>query len=258
MSKEKQLEIIPPKSTMALKPLLKPLYSPDEMIAFQKDVTALITKALVQGQDYGSVPGIAKPFLFKSGAERLCKAFGCIAHYDIVASEINYDIETKIKTKYEVKTVQGRFSYTIRCNLKTTEDRIIGDGIGLASTTEKKFSYGPCDNHNTVLKMAQKRALVGAVLNAFGLSDRFTQDEDTITTVPSKSVEATNVITSAPQETTKTKGYEPSNSAHRLSLIKALEERQIPDSYWQTIGDKLTGRSITDLEAVISEVVVDG
>lgn len=253
---DKQLEIISPKSPLALKPLLKPLYSPDEMIAFQKDVTALITKALVQGQDYGSVHGIAKPFLFKPGAERLCKAFGCIAHYDIVASEINYDIENKVKTKYGDNTVKGRFSYTIRCNLKTNEDRVIGDGIGLASTTEKKFSYAPCDNHNTVLKMAQKRALVAAVLNAFGLSDRFSQDEDTIT--PTKSAEASHVVSSSPKETPKAKGYEPGNKTHRLFLIKTLEERQIPDTYWQDIGDKLAGRPISDLEAVISEVVVDG
>lgn len=231
------------------KPSLRPLYSPDEMIAFHKDVTDLITKALVKGQDYGAVPGISKPFLFKPGAERLCKAFGCSAHYEIVSSEVNYDIENKVKTKFGENTAKGRFSYTIRCSLKSNENRIIGDGIGLASTTEKKYAYAPCDNNNTALKMAQKRSLVAAVLNAFGLSDRFTQDEDIAEdpTVPRP--------IAAPTEKKKII-FDEKNDAHINKLEKVLLEKAIPARDHILIAEKLHGKEFNkvNVDQIIEDV----
>lgn len=237
---------------LAKKPSLRPMYSPDEMIEFHKDVTALITKALVKGQDYGSVPGINKDFLFKPGAERLCKAFGCTAHYDIVSSEVNYDVQDKVKTKYEEKTVKGRFSYTIRCSLKANDDRIIGDGIGLASTTEKKYSYAPCDNNNTVIKMAQKRALVAAVLNAFGLSDRFTQDEDSVEeSKPSKpySSAAEDVILFSNADQTQ---------LDKLNI--QLDKRGVPSALHLDVALALEGKPFNakSLESVIKNMPIHG
>lgn len=228
------------------KPSLKPLYSPDEMISFHKDVTELITKALVDGQDYGSVPGIQKKFLFKPGAERLCKAFGCTAHYEVIASEVNYDIETKVKTKYGENNAKGRFSYTIRCSLKTADDRVIGDGIGLASTTEKKYSYAPCDNNNTVIKMAQKRALIASVLNAFGLSDRFSQDEDTV-----NNEESSEKTTNDRSDSTGKKAparkvvFDAKNQAFLDKLEKVLVERKTPPDQHLAIADWLDGKEFS-------------
>lgn len=237
---------------LAKKPSLRPLYSPDEMIAFHKDVTELITKALVHGQDYGTVPGIAKPFLFKPGAERLCKAFGCTAHYEVIASEVNYDIENKVKTKYGENNVKGRFSYTIRCSLKANDDRTIGDGIGLASTTEKKYAYAPCDNNNTVIKMAQKRALVAAVLNAFGLSDRFTQDED--------SIEDTKVSKPTSDSTEKPVIFQSANQEQLDKLNVQLDKRGIPAALHLDVALALEGKPFNakTLDSVIKDMPIHG
>jgi hypothetical protein len=53
---------------------------------------------------------------------------------------------------------------------------IVGEGLGACSTLESKYIDRPRDLENTVIKMAQKRGAVAAALNAFALSDRFTQD----------------------------------------------------------------------------------
>lgn len=232
--------------TEPAKPSLKPVYSANDMIEFHKDVTTLITKALEFGKDYGTVQGISKPFLFKSGAERLCKAFGAAASYDIVDKEVDHEASLDISTKYGEKTVKGYYSYTVKCTLRNQNDHIIADGIGLCSTREKKFQHAPHDQQNTVLKMAQKRAMVAATLNAFGLSDRFSQDEDTIDTV-SKPVAAVKKEAS--------KGYDPQDKKHQDFLLKELETRQIPAEHWDTIGNKLAGKSFTDIQAIIEEVV---
>src|SRR6267142_694369 len=55
-------------------------------------------------------------------------------------------------------------------------DKVVGTIVGSASTMEAKYIDRPRDCENTVLKMAQKRAHVGAALGAFGMSDQFTQD----------------------------------------------------------------------------------
>jgi hypothetical protein len=57
-----------------------------------------------------------------------------------------------------------------------TRGQVVGDCIGVCSTMESKYVDRPRDCENTALKIAQKRAHVGATLNAFGLSEQFTQD----------------------------------------------------------------------------------
>jgi hypothetical protein len=43
-----------------------------------------IKRALMaEGTDYGTVPGVPKAFLWKSGAETLDKAFGLVATFDV-------------------------------------------------------------------------------------------------------------------------------------------------------------------------------
>jgi hypothetical protein len=132
--------------------------------------------------------------LLKPGAERVCFAFGCSPRYEVVAREIEHDRNvpwTKRKKVWrnqfkgdreftwqeEAGTSLGLYRYEIRCQLVRREDAaVVAEGLASCSTMESKYIDRPRDCENTVLKMAQKRALVAAVLNGFGLSDRFTQD----------------------------------------------------------------------------------
>lgn len=75
---------------------------------------------------YGSVPGIPQKFLFKAGAEKLCMTFRLIPHYTID------------KTVHD----RGHLSYDITCTLThQPSGSVVGEGVGSASTLEKKYRY---------------------------------------------------------------------------------------------------------------------
>ena len=70
------------------------------------------------------------------------------------------------------------FHYHYRCTL-VRQGEVVGQGDGSCNSKEKKYekqSYKVYDLTNTIIKMAQKRALVGAVLSSCGASEFFTQD----------------------------------------------------------------------------------
>lgn len=175
--------------------IVRPIVTPAAMIEAHTEVAQLIAKALTKDTDYGVIPGAGtKPTLLKPGAERLVKAFGCVARYHIVETERDHNFPvsyTKRKKVWANKfkgdraftwaeehgMAEGLYRYVVRAEIvRLDASEVVGDGLGSCSTMETKYVDRPRDCENTVLKMAQKRALVAAVLNAFGLSDRFTQD----------------------------------------------------------------------------------
>lgn len=179
--------------------IVRPVMTPTGMIEAHREVSDLIAKALEAGKDYGVIPGTgSKPTLLKPGAERLVKAFGCVARYHIIETERdhNFPVQWSKRKKAwrnqfkgdkafswteETGTSLGLYRYVVRCELvRLDASEVVGDGLGSCSTMESKYIDRPRDSENTVLKMSCKRALVAASLNAFGLSDRFTQDVEDV------------------------------------------------------------------------------
>lgn len=116
-----------------------------------------------EGLHFGAIQGCGpKPVLLKPGAEVLAFAFQLTPKYEI--QQTNLD--------------KGDREYLITCEIfHRPTGGYVGQGIGSASTMEKKFSRGnPADMYNTVLKMAKKRAFVDAILTCTAASDCFTQD----------------------------------------------------------------------------------
>jgi len=58
-----------------------------------------IQDALTKDLDYGTVPGIKKPFLLQPGAEKLQLAFNVIAHHEVVEKEVDHDRVTPYKVE---------------------------------------------------------------------------------------------------------------------------------------------------------------
>ena len=123
---------------------------------------ALIKSQMVDGQDYGTIPGTSKPTLLKPGAEKILMLMGLTSEFDIIDSTRDFEY--------------GFFQYQVKCRLYKN-GVLITEGLGACNTKESKYiNRDACSIDNTMLKMAKKRALVDAALLVASLSDLFTQD----------------------------------------------------------------------------------
>lgn len=143
----------------------------DQLIERRTKIEDAMQRAMKKGVHYGTIPHVSKPTLFKPGAELLCTLFMFDPEYE---SETSFD-------------ENGHFHVKTKCVLfhMPTGNRI-ASGEGYCTTAEKRYAFKrggverPREDlpelYNTVVKMANKRALVAAVLNATAASDVFTQD----------------------------------------------------------------------------------
>lgn len=131
-------------------------------------------KVLKVDLDYGIIPGTKKPTIYKSGAEKLAFAFNLGAKYEVESKIEDPFKEWEFETSNGKKVARGYFRYTVRCILinKSTGETW-GSQLADCDSLERGRETAPS---NTILKMAEKRAFNGAVLNATFTSDRFTQD----------------------------------------------------------------------------------
>lgn len=175
--------------------LLKPIAPPAQIIAQQNEMRGFMKEVLEEGRDYGIIPGVDKPSLLQPGAQRINVAFGIIPHFTTIEAQVDHDrvVEWSKRKKvfqnrqwtgdWAIESGQsiGVYRYVVRCELVHRDTGIVvGESLGACSTLESKYIDRPRDSENTCLKMAQKRAFVGATLSTYGLSDEFTQDvEDT-------------------------------------------------------------------------------
>lgn len=168
----------------------------DVVQRFFKDV-------MIEGQDYGVIPGTDKPALLKPGAEKLCELYGYSPMMKVV--EEDKDLHS------------GFYMATVTMQLVSRKTgAIVAEGTGSANTHESRYRWrwlypeklpagldpahlvkrsgnkkgggtwtqyrvendDPFSLWNTVLKMAKKRALVDVALSATRSSGLFTQDPE--------------------------------------------------------------------------------
>jgi len=129
-----------------------------------KTMVAFVQAQMKRDIDFGIIPGTKKPTLLKPGAEKLCRLFSLRPSYEIIHQITDFD--------------KPIFHYHYRCTLLRQRE-MVGQGDGSCNSREKKYEkqkYKIFDLTNTICKMAQKRALVAAVLSSCGASAFFTQD----------------------------------------------------------------------------------
>ncbi len=117
-----------------------------------------------EGGDYGIIPYTKKMSLLKPGAEKLAKLFGLVPSYECMAKVEDWD---------------KRFVfYKYKCTLTHyASGKIVGDAIRSCNNKEKKHAAKDVyDVANTIESVAQKRALVAAVVQATMASDIFDAD----------------------------------------------------------------------------------
>jgi hypothetical protein len=122
---------------------------------------------------FGTVPGCgSKMVLLKPGADVLAMTFRLVPQFAVTRTELQ----------------DGHREYDVTCSMYGADGAMLGQGVGSASTMEKKYRYRRdakgnqaenadiADVYNTVLKIAKKRAHIDATLTVTGAADLFTQD----------------------------------------------------------------------------------
>lgn len=143
-----------------------------------KNFQETVKNLLNESEDYGKVFEGAKPSLWKSGAEKILNILNA-----------RYEIKNK-EEKQEIVEIEGTkillYDVTITVAIKKNGETI-AEGVGSCNSAERKYSKDRRGNlikdltyyfglKNTILKMAEKRALIDAVLHISALSNIFTQD----------------------------------------------------------------------------------
>lgn len=191
-----------------------------------------IQEMLVPGEDYGQIPGIPKPTLFKPGAEKLLNYYGFYATEVIEGKTEDWD--------------KPFFSYTVKVQVFNKRSGYLeSECIGNANSREKRYlrKDGTFDYSmvNTLIKMAHKRALVGAVLLACRASTIFTQDVEDLPReviqemTASRTVQADDLATEPQRKKlyamTKVKGITPAQAKEdMLSLFGKDDSKQLTKS----------------------------
>ena len=118
-----------------------------------------IASELKENVDYGTIPGVrsSKPCLFKPGAEKFCSLLQ-------LRAEFAKDQETLDMAGGK----EGLIAYVCRL-IHNPTGQVVAEGRGACSVGEKQ------GNVNTTIKIAEKRAMIDAVLR-LGLSESYTQD----------------------------------------------------------------------------------
>lgn len=187
--------------------LSRPVMELAMAIELFKEIATFVANAMVDGVDYGKViQGDSKPSLMKPGSEKLMIWWGLTPEF-IVNKEVIDTPEGQIISVDSIcilRDKRGAVKGWCQANCNSGENKYrnnyewvpqweIPDGTDVSKLevkTLKKKSGGtfkkyrlekplnPWNHFNTITKMSQKRAIVGATLQATGTSDMFTQDRE--------------------------------------------------------------------------------
>jgi hypothetical protein len=183
-------------------------YTPAELQTWSLGLVDLVRAVLIEGTDYGVIPGTPRPSLYKPGAEKLQMIAGYAIHEDRMPSPGEADGVT-----YRYTALRPDPGIHWKCGVCTEEfngipvgqvegyagydeDRFFQPGAQRRAEAEKreranavryqrsvnprKWEDIPETDYraplNSVMKMAQKRSHVGCILNAMSASGLFTQD----------------------------------------------------------------------------------
>lgn len=127
-----------------------------------------VAKVMIRGEHYGVIPGTQRPTLFKAGAEFLREAYG----FEVRSS----CVDKKFIPSEQTGRDKAYIEYTYRVEL-FLNGKPVSACEGSCNNFERRYEgMSPFAVMNTIQKMAQKRAYLGAVISATRSSNIFTQD----------------------------------------------------------------------------------
>ena len=125
--------------------------------------------------DFGVIPGTGKPSLFKSGADKIRIAYGFFERHTPVVDLCFCNPESGFVRHVDKCEL-------VKLNPQTGQEYVFASYVASANNQEARNgrSAGTLQVDNNCVKMAEKRAMVSAVISVANLSSLFTMDvEDT-------------------------------------------------------------------------------
>jgi hypothetical protein len=198
----------------------------DDVIAQVVKVQAVMKAVMKEGVHYGVIPGTQKPTLLKPGAEKLLLTFRLAPQYEVLSSHeqdsfLSYTVRCTLTHITSGQTIASgigtcnsrenkyRWRSTKRAEKPKQEeaDLLKEQNKGYWRKLEGHWAWfdkvendNPWELQNTLMKMAEKRALVAAVLNGTAASDIFAQDTEDLVDLVEVEIEEAEVVEPASSE----------------------------------------------------------
>jgi hypothetical protein len=263
---------------------------PDLMAQVRK-IQEVMKQAMHENEHYGVIPGTGKkPTLLKPGAEKLCLLFRLDPQFESVEVRdgehltvksrcVLYHIPTSLRmgsgegscstkeTKYAFRNatlacpecgkdaiIKGKEEYgggwlcfkkKGGCGAKFPDDQF------KTTDMEKVAVDNLADEYNTVLKMANKRALVAAVLVTTAASDIFTQDVEEMPQFEQKRAEPSPTPEPAPNVAPGARQTAKTALGHAI-LEYCNQDKTGASEVLQAVSGKSTLRDLTEQQAGVA------
>jgi hypothetical protein len=162
-------ELIRVSPSRTLTPIMNITLAKSRLAEFQQ----FVKEYMVEGEDYGQIPGTQKPTLYKPGADKLCELYGLSDSYRILNRLVDFD--------------SGLFDYEIECTL-SKDGFPFATGLGCCSSFEGKYRWRdskricPQCGKDTIIK--GKEEFGGGWLcfkKSGGCGAKFAEDDESIT-----------------------------------------------------------------------------
>ena len=216
-------------------PSAMPPFSVSDIRKRTHAIQEVMKGVMKEGTHFGTIPGTPKPSLWKAGAEVLCMTFRLAPLLESRVTVDDPEAEwsyTSFKRDGNIVTgtCVGYFEVEATCTITGMNGETFSRCSARCCSREAKYrSLSLFDIRNTVLKMAEKRAFVSAVLMATGASDIFTQDledfPELMEPAVAKLMEARQKATSPTLEAKGGVGLTPKREAW---LFRAAQEANLP------------------------------
>lgn len=210
-----------------------------------------VSKQLAKDRDYGVIPGTNKPSLYKPGAEKLRGLFGLRFELDMTDKVLdrqgNFAMYTYKAKVYRGDILLAECEGSTNSQEKKYKERSVWIKDEKTNRSTKTTEITPvCDILNTLQKMAQKRAFVGAIILAVGASDFFSQDIDdpedarAINVVPKE--QTSSAIPNVVNVSSEVQHNKPDNDGPqccgRDMMVSKYEDQAFPGGYYYCVKCK--------------------